>query len=200
METHEMKMTALEKKFVNRRKKAERNITKIREQLEGVDLQNMTRALEIGCATGLASAFLAKQYRMEVYGTDFDPAEIEIARQMNKENDQLHFQIEDAARLSFADNSFDLIVSQNVFHHIPNWPQAVREIARVLKPGGYLLWLDLVFPRIIVQLFTPLVKNYGVYSQADIQTVFADNGFKMIRAERKVHGLFSRCQFLLKKS
>ncbi len=49
------------------------------------------------------------------------------------------------SNLSFAPNRFDLMISQNVFHHIPNWPQAVEEIVRVLRPGGQLFWLDLAF-------------------------------------------------------
>lgn len=68
----------------------------------------------------------------------------------------------------------------------------------MLKPDGYLLWLDLVFPPIIVQLFSPLVIHYGVYSQADIKAAFAENGFTIIRAEKKTHGLFARYQLLLK--
>jgi SAM-dependent methyltransferase len=42
--------------------------------------------------------------------------------------------------LSFADNTFDLFITQDVFEHIFNPPVAMREIMRVLKPGGAHVW------------------------------------------------------------
>jgi SAM-dependent methyltransferase len=42
----------------------------------------------------------------------------------------------DAARLPFADGAFDGAVARWVFHLIPNWPDALAEVARVLRPGG----------------------------------------------------------------
>lgn len=74
---------------------------------------------------------------MNVVGTDFDPAQINIARSNHPENDRLRFKIEDASNLSFKDDSFDLVLSQNVFHHVPSWEKAVHEVSRVLRPEGY---------------------------------------------------------------
>lgn len=44
---------------------------------------------------------------------------------------------EDLERLTFANNCFDLVITQDVFEHVANPQEAFREIARVLKPGGY---------------------------------------------------------------
>jgi SAM-dependent methyltransferase len=38
-------------------------------------------------------------------------------------------------RIPFADNTFDIIVSDQVFEHVQNWSEALTEIKRVLKPG-----------------------------------------------------------------
>ena len=46
------------------------------------------------------------------------------------------FRIADAERLDFPDNSFDLVYSHGVLHHTPDTAAAVREIHRVLRPGG----------------------------------------------------------------
>jgi O-antigen biosynthesis protein len=46
---------------------------------------------------------------------------------------------EDIENLSFRDAEFDLIVSNDVFEHVPNPPKALAECARVLKPGGLML-------------------------------------------------------------
>jgi ubiquinone/menaquinone biosynthesis C-methylase UbiE len=44
---------------------------------------------------------------------------------------------EDVQQLTFKDNTFDLIISQDVFEHVPDPKRGFREIFRVLKPGGY---------------------------------------------------------------
>src|SRR5580658_4633952 len=46
----------------------------------------------------------------------------------------------DAERLPFADESFDLVLGHAVLHHIPDLPKAWSEFARVLKPGGTVLF------------------------------------------------------------
>jgi arsenite methyltransferase len=59
---------------------------------------------------------------------------------------RVDIQDSDARRLPFADASFDVVLSSLVLHNIPSQAgrrQAVREIARVLKPGGYVALLDM---------------------------------------------------------
>ena len=195
-----MKMTGFEKRFVNRRRKAERNIKKIEEVLKQINAEEIKDALEIGCGIGLVSAHLANQLGMNVYGTDFDPEEIQLAKSFNEERDTLHFQVEDAARLSFADNVFDLVISQNVFHHIPDWPTAIAEISRVLRPDGCLIWQDLVFPGWLKMVSKPITKNYGLYTINDVQSEFEKRGFVIKHEHRRMHGPFKYCEMLLNMS
>lgn len=192
-----MKMTKFEKRFVNRRKKAENNISKIRAILETIDSSNIKDVLEIGCGTGLVSAYLATECGFQVYGTDFDPHEIELAKELNEESGDLHYQNEDAANLSFKDNSFDLVISQNVFHHIPNWPGAVAEINRVLRPGGYLIWHDLVIPGWVKKIFAPITKNYGLYTLNDVRSAFEKTRFEIIQKQKFLHGPLKHYEMVL---
>lgn len=75
-----------------------------------------------------------------VIKTDINPAE----KEMIKENLSLSFKLEDGTKLSFADNTFDLVYSISVIEHIyQKYTEAVTEMIRVLKPGGYLY---LTFP------------------------------------------------------
>ena len=195
-----MAMTRLEKQFVNRDRKAERNIEKLSQCLEKLDIQKIHQVLEIGCGTGAVSAYMASNYQMKVYGTDFDPEQIEIANKLFLEDDHLHFLVEDASNLNFELLSFDLVLSQNVFHHILAWETAVKEIVRVLRPGGYLIWLDLAFPRLVKDILQPFVKNYALYTMDEVKASFTNNGVNQLFYERLAHGPFTHHQIILQKS
>jgi ubiquinone/menaquinone biosynthesis C-methylase UbiE len=195
-----MEMTRLEKWWVNRNKKAERNIAKVRQRLAALPSEAIEDVLELGCGIGAVAAFLSETYNMKVWGTDYDLEQIQIARERHPENEKLIYQVEDASHLSFQDARFDLVVSQNVFHHLPKWQTAVREVARVLRPGGFLLWLDLTFPKWIAQLFQPLVKKHRLYCIADAKYVFETQGFDQRFHERRIHGPFSQHHMIWQKT
>jgi len=185
-----MEMTRFEKWLVNRNKKAERNIARVRQRLAELPSAAIKDALELGCGIGSVAAFLSETYQMQVLGTDYDQNQIQIARKRHPENERLTYQVEDATHLSFQDASFDLVISQNVFHHLPQWQTAVLEIKRVLRPRGFLLWLDLTLPKPVARLFQPLFKRHGLYCLADVKYEFEKQGFKQLFHERRTHGFF----------
>ena len=192
-----MKMTRIEKRFVNIKKKSERNIKNLELALEYIDMEKVKIVLELGCGIGFVSHYLAETYNLKVYGTDYDDEQIQIANKLQPKIDHLSFQVEDAAKLSFEDSSVDLVLSQNVFHHIPNWENAIKEIARVLCSGGYFVWLDLTFARIVKNIFLPFVKNYGLYTIDDIEKTFEVHEFKKLFYERSAHGPLSQHHYIL---
>jgi ubiquinone/menaquinone biosynthesis C-methylase UbiE len=195
-----MEMTRLEKWLVNRNKKAERNIARIRQRLTELPSEAIRDVLELGCGIGAVAAFLSETYNMNVWGTDYDQEQIHIARKRHPENEHLIYRVEDAAHLSFQDARFDLVVSQNVFHHLSKWQTAVSEVARVLRPGGFLMWLDLTFPKWIARLFQPLVKNHSLYCIGDAKYVFGKQGLKQIFHESRIHGPFFQHHIIWQKS
>ena len=194
-----MEMTRLEKWLVNRNKTDERNIARVRQRLTALPAEAIEDVLELGCGIGAVAAFLSQTYNMKVWGTDYDLAQIQIARKRYPENEKLIYQVEDAAHLSFQDARFDLVVSQNVFHHLSKWQTAVSEIARVLRPGGFLLWLDLAFARWIARLFQPLIKKHSLYCIADAKYVFETQGFDQRFHEKRIHGPFSQHHMIWQK-
>jgi ubiquinone/menaquinone biosynthesis C-methylase UbiE len=194
-----MKMARLEKGFVNRKGKADRNITLVRQRLQQLDVRTIRNALELGCGIGSVSAFLADAYAMKVQGTDFDPEQIEIARSMHPEGERLRFSVEDAAHLTFQDGNFDLVLAQHMFHHVPDWKAAAREAARVLRPSGYLVWLDFAVPGVIKQAVAQLVKNYGAYTIEEIRCAFAESGLEQRFYERTAHGPLVKHHLVLQK-
>lgn len=192
-----MKMTKIEKQFVNRKKQAEGNIKKIQKAFEQLEIAKINTVLELGCGIGFVATYLANSYNFVVYGTDYDVDQIQLARKLQPTMEHLHFQVEDAAKLSFDDSSIDLVLSQNVFHHIPNWEIAIHEIARALRSGGYLIWLDITFPEIVKRIFRSFVNNYGLYTINDIKTAFDESGFKTLFQERLSHGPLSQHHLVL---
>ena len=164
-----MKMTRFEKRFVNRKKKSQKNIEILESSLKIIDLAKIKTVLELGCGIGFVSSYLAETYKFKVYGTDYDLEQIQIANNIQPKFKHLYYRVEDATKLTFDDSSIDLVLSQNVFHHIPKWKDAVKDISRVLCSGGYFLWFDLTFPNIIKNIFLPFVKNYGLYTIDDIK-------------------------------
>ena len=94
------------------------------------------RVLEIGCGLGTDGARFA-QAGADYTGVDLTEAAIELARKrFELFNLPGKFRTADAENLDFDSNSFDLIYSHGVLHHTPDTARAVKEIYRVLRPGG----------------------------------------------------------------
>lgn len=194
-----MKMMRFEKFFVNKVLKGEANVRRVRKALEEIGVDGIGDALELGCGIGVVSAFLAETYRIRVTGTDYDPAQIDLAKARYAESDRLGFQTADATNMTFEDASFDLVVSQNVFHHIANWQDAAREIARILRPGGVFIWDDFCVYPALKPLFSLLSRWLAVYTMADIEAVFAKHSLEVLVHEHGFRGPFGQHFLVLKK-
>lgn len=171
-----MRMTRLEKHLVNRAGKGAANIERVRRHLSTVPARAGGAALELGCGTGDVSSFLAAEYGLHVIGGDVDPEQVALARVRHGEHPGLRFAVVDARQLEFPAATFDLVVAQNVFHHIPEWRLAASEIARVLRPQGHVLWLDLTMPPVLRAVMSPLRHRVGLYSAAESRAAFRSQG------------------------
>lgn len=194
-----MAMTGFEKRLVNRQAKSERNIQILRLGLQNLEVASIRDVLEIGCGIGMVSAWLAQNYAMNVRGADFDPDQIELARRINPENERLQFSVEDAANLTFRSFSFDMVVSQNVFHHIHDWKTAISEVRRVLKPGGFFIWYDLTFSAFTKKIMKPVFEGHGLYTLEEIKAAFHEEKFAERYYEKVPHFLFAHHHFVLEK-
>jgi ubiquinone/menaquinone biosynthesis C-methylase UbiE len=96
-----------------------------------------SRALEIGVGTGRIALPTAPHLRAYV---GIDLARPMMERLVFKHSDEpVYLALADATRLPFAPHSFDGVIAVHVFHLIPNWNDALREVARVLRPGAALI-------------------------------------------------------------
>jgi ubiquinone/menaquinone biosynthesis C-methylase UbiE len=91
--------------------------------------------LDIGCGAGHGSNLLSKKYK-KVYGVDISEEAIEYAKQ-NWKTDAVEFSVGSALAIPFPDDTFDTVAAFEVFEHLSDWEQFLREIRRVLKPGGH---------------------------------------------------------------
>ncbi|MBW2293163.1 MAG: methyltransferase domain-containing protein [Deltaproteobacteria bacterium] len=113
----------------------EGNVTKM---VEGLELDGR-RVLDLGCGIGGPACILAGKYGAHVVATDLEPPLIERARRRAATlglSDQTEFEVVTPGRLSFDDESFDLVISSGGVTQTADKLGILRECLRVLKPGG----------------------------------------------------------------
>lgn len=97
------------------------------------------KVLDVGSGNGYVLSKYAQE-GAEVYGVDLTPTAIDLCqRRFSFLGLNGHFQEANAEELPFEDSFCDCVCSMGVLHHVPNTEKAVKEIYRVLKPGGRLI-------------------------------------------------------------
>ena len=100
--------------------------------------------LEIGTGKGRFLVRLAKPVR-DITTVDISAEEQQSARlnaRFHKVEDRITFVLQDATRLPWPDHSFGAVVTMNAMHHIRNLEPVLKEMLRVVKPGGKLVLAD----------------------------------------------------------
>ena len=181
-----MKMTRIEKKFVNSKRHAQKNVELIERLFRHLDLTEMTRVLEIGCGVGVVSAHLNGKYEMTVTGIDLDSEQIGMAKKYIKEHEELKFFKADATKLSFDDHEFDMVLSMFVIHHVSDWDRALGEVNRVIRSNGYFVFHDIACSRFATRVLGRLFKRFGgaIYTIDDIIQFLARNDFEVVYREK----------------
>jgi ubiquinone/menaquinone biosynthesis C-methylase UbiE len=111
------------------------------------------RVLDVGCGTGYLLRRLADRCPDAAELTGVDPASAMIAAaRAAAADDRLRWREGTAEALPFADGAFDLVVSTTSFDHWADQRAGLRECARVLAPGGWLVLTDLFSPLLLPTL------------------------------------------------
>ena len=100
--------------------------------------------LEVGCGRGVGvDVLLDRLDAAHVTAFDLDPRMIETAsRRLHRRGSAVSLSVGDACEIAHPTGTIDTVVEFGVIHHVPDWPTALREICRVLRPGGLLLFED----------------------------------------------------------
>ena len=115
--------------------------------------------LDVACGTGDLSLELAEHSKAQIIGTDFCRPMLEIAdRKSQIANSTVPYVEADAMNLSFADSSFDALTIAFGLRNLANFSAGLKELHRVLKPGGRIAILEFSSP--IVPGFRRLFNFY----------------------------------------
>jgi SAM-dependent methyltransferase len=149
--------------------------------------------LDVGCGTGHHLAAL-RERGYEAAGVDGSPAMLEHARRANPGSD---LRLGDVERLPFPDRGFDVVLCVEVLRYLPRMDGCLREIARVLRPGGTALltaaprfnlnafWAVNRFATLIPGLrLTPLRQHFTTAS--GLRRALKAGGF----SEVTIHGVY----------
>ena len=149
--------------------------------------------IDLGSGAG-NDAFIARNETGEtgkVIGIDFTPAMIERARQNNEVRgfNNVEFRQGDIEKMPVAANTTDVIVSNCVLNLVPNKDGVIKEIYRVLKPGGHFSISDIVLEGQLPKEIEEAAEMYaGCVAGAIQKQVYLDlieeNGFRNITLQK----------------
>ena len=159
-----------------------------RETMTRLQLKPTDRVLDVGCGTGALLSEIGRVYpRAALAGIDPVIPMLEVARRRLPATVALA--VGWADRLPYDDGAFDAVVSCNMFHYIRNPLTALREMQRVLRPGGALVitdWCDdYLWCRLCdwyLRLFSP--AHVRVYRERDCLRMLKETGHAAARVER----------------
>ncbi|GMR05006.1 MAG: hypothetical protein BMS9Abin23_0930 [Thermodesulfobacteriota bacterium] len=146
------------------------------------------RLLDVGCGTGKLLKRLSEKYpALRLAGIDPTPEMLSVARQRLAP----HIQLEEAwaENLPFQDETFDVLVSCNVFHYITDPLAALNEAARVLKEGGLFVLTDWCHDFLTCRVCGLYLRcfnraHFKTYRLKECREMLARAGFGRIGIER----------------
>lgn len=151
------------------------------------------RILDLGCGTGIVARLIRDRLgaAARITGVDASSEMIAAARTVAPD---LDWRIGNAMELPFADASFELVISQQMLQFVPDRVAAVREIRRVLVPGGRVVvatWRSRAESPLFDQLGTIVDRHlgprkdprYALGDRDELERLFSDAGFTGIEID-----------------
>nr|XP_028565999.1 phosphoethanolamine N-methyltransferase 3-like isoform X5 [Podarcis muralis] len=179
--------------------------TYIKELVCMLDLKQGQRVLDVGCGLGGSDFYMAKEFGVEVLGMDLSHNMVEMAleRAQKETGSLVQFEIGNATRRTFPENTFDVVYSRDTVLHVPGKSALFAKFLSWLKPGGQLLISDYCCgPRPWSKAFTEYVRQrgYSLLTPWEYGQVLQEAGFRQVQAldytERMLSALTQELQEL----
>lgn len=129
------------------------------------------RVLECACGTGAISVAIA-QVCARLVATDYSEGMLSQARKKLATHSNVTVEQADITALSYAADSFDVAVAGNVIHLLPEPGDALKELKRVVRPGGTIIVPTYVIPKKRAHtMFLRVISRFGVHFQEHFDPV-----------------------------
>jgi ubiquinone/menaquinone biosynthesis C-methylase UbiE len=145
---------------------------------------NGRHLLDLGCGAGESSIYFALKGARCV-ASDWSPQMVAAARQLAEIHQvDIEARVIDAVNIDFRDNTFDIVYAANLLHHVDT-RQTLREIRRILKPGGVACTWDPLKYNPFINVYRRLATKFRTPDEHPL-------GFQILRDARK---LFTRVEY-----
>lgn len=182
--------------------------------LDYLDLHNGDRVLDCGCGMGAYLMMMSRLRQLDLHGVDGDQLRL---RQARREHASAALAEVDIHRLPYPDAAFDKVLMSEVLEHLADDRAAIREVYRVLKPGGILalsvphanypfLW-DPINKTIEALGLSPLrgpgpiagiwSNHMRLYQPAELRNVIGGAGFEIAALDEQTHYAFPFIHFIV---
>jgi ubiquinone/menaquinone biosynthesis C-methylase UbiE len=153
--------------------------------------------LEIGCGRGAGARLIQEEFqpaRLHAFDLDYRMILAAMRYLRPQYTDKIALYVGDVLRLPYRDGVLDAVFGFGVLHHVPDWRGGLREIARVLKPGG-LYCLEEFYPPFYQNFLARrlfLHPEHDRFSSEDLHEALAEAGLGLKgRLEQKMLGLLA---------
>lgn len=141
--------------------------------------------LDLGCGAGENSVYFAKQ-GADCVAADYSPGMVEVALKLAAANQvKIEGRTINAMAIDYPDNTFDIVYASNLLHHIPDPLQVIREMHRVLKPGGKACFWDPLKHNPIINVYRRMATKVRTEDETPLD----------IRIVKQVRSRFSQVEY-----
>jgi 2-polyprenyl-3-methyl-5-hydroxy-6-metoxy-1,4-benzoquinol methylase len=164
-------------------------------------LKDGEKVLELGCGVGTAAVMLKRTKNINLTATDLSEKFIKFAK-ARKDGKGIRFEVQDSTRLTYKDNTFDVVSSMGMLEHVPTPMKSLDEMVRVIKPGGKLI---VVFPnwfslfKIVKSIFNFTCKGYFTKSRLHMVAWFFTAAYYLVQKQFSPKPVFRKPNLRLKR-